>query len=164
VRSKLCAAFWIVCGNVRSQLRLPADLWQLTHWLQFWQLRTWIHDICYLTIRVTVDSIRNSCDAFFLELSFFPVTPAAPSSVAGLSQSVRWPGKFQFGWNDIKPKDEWWYYSRSIEDNFEDDQFRIKWGEWPWSSMNNNQLLSFSGISQKLSGSSLPSHVPSSFW
>ena len=30
----------------------PADLWQLRHWLQFLQLRTWIHDnICYLTIK-----------------------------------------------------------------------------------------------------------------
>ena len=44
----------------------PRDLWQLRHWLQFWQLRTWIHDnLCYLTIkRVTLDSIRNSCNIF----------------------------------------------------------------------------------------------------
>ena len=29
----------------------PGDLWHLRHWLQFWQLRTWIHDnLCYLTI------------------------------------------------------------------------------------------------------------------
>ena len=29
----------------------PGDLWNLRHWLQFWQLRTWIHDnLCYLTI------------------------------------------------------------------------------------------------------------------
>jgi len=29
----------------------PWDLWHLRHWLQFWQLRTWIHDnIWYLTI------------------------------------------------------------------------------------------------------------------
>ena len=27
------------------------DLWYLRHWLQYWQLRTWIHDnLCYLTI------------------------------------------------------------------------------------------------------------------
>ena len=27
------------------------DLWHLRHWLQYWQLRTWIHDnLCYLTI------------------------------------------------------------------------------------------------------------------
>ena len=26
----------------------PRDLWLLRHWLQFWQLRTWIHDnLCY---------------------------------------------------------------------------------------------------------------------
>ena len=30
----------------------PIDLWHLRHWLQFWQLRTWIHDnLCYLTIK-----------------------------------------------------------------------------------------------------------------
>ena len=30
----------------------PADLWHLRHWLQFWQLRPWIHDnFCYLTIK-----------------------------------------------------------------------------------------------------------------
>ena len=29
----------------------PGDLWHLRHWLQFWQLRTQIHDnLCYLTI------------------------------------------------------------------------------------------------------------------
>ena len=29
----------------------PGDLWHLIHWLQFWPLRTWIHDnLCYLTI------------------------------------------------------------------------------------------------------------------
>ena len=29
----------------------PEDLWHLRHWLQFWQLRTWIHDnLYYLTI------------------------------------------------------------------------------------------------------------------
>ena len=27
------------------------DLWHLRHWLQYWQLRTWIHDnLCYLTL------------------------------------------------------------------------------------------------------------------
>ena len=27
------------------------DLWHLRHWLQYWQLRTWINDnLCYLTI------------------------------------------------------------------------------------------------------------------
>ena len=30
----------------------PGDLWHLRHWLQFWQLRTWIHgNLCYLTIK-----------------------------------------------------------------------------------------------------------------
>ena len=41
---------------------LPRDLWHLGHWIQFWQLRTWIHNnLCYLA-RVTLDSIHNSCD------------------------------------------------------------------------------------------------------
>ena len=30
----------------------PRILWHLRHWLQFWQLRTWIHDhLCDLTIK-----------------------------------------------------------------------------------------------------------------
>ena len=30
----------------------PRELWLLRHWLQFWQLRTWIHDnLCHLTIK-----------------------------------------------------------------------------------------------------------------
>ena len=32
--------------------RDPRDLWDLRHWLQFWQLRTWFHDnLCYQTIK-----------------------------------------------------------------------------------------------------------------
>ena len=32
--------------------RDPRDLWDLRHWLQFWQLGTWFHDnLCYLTIK-----------------------------------------------------------------------------------------------------------------
>ena len=39
------------------------DLWPLIHWLQFWHLRTWIHDnLSELTIKS--DSICNSCDVF----------------------------------------------------------------------------------------------------
>ena len=35
----------------RQWQRQSKDLWHLRHWLQFWQLRTWIHDnLCYLTI------------------------------------------------------------------------------------------------------------------
>ena len=31
--------------------RQSLDWWHLRHWLQLWQLRTWIHDnLCYLTI------------------------------------------------------------------------------------------------------------------
>ena len=41
----------------------PGGLWHwLRHWLQFWQLRTWIHDNhCYMTINCdTMNSICNS--------------------------------------------------------------------------------------------------------
>ena len=41
----------------------PGDLWHLRHWLQFWQLRTWIHEnLCYLTINCDTGQHRNSCD------------------------------------------------------------------------------------------------------
>ena len=34
------------------------DLWHLWHWLQYWQLRTWIKDnLCYLTINWTAFAI-----------------------------------------------------------------------------------------------------------
>ena len=44
-----------------------AMLWHLRHWLQYRQLRTWIHDIlCFVIwqLIVTLDSIRNSGDVF----------------------------------------------------------------------------------------------------
>ena len=35
-----------------SNSNVLRDLWHLRHWLQFWRLRTWIHDnLCYLTIK-----------------------------------------------------------------------------------------------------------------
>ena len=38
---------------IREHLqRDPRNFWDLRHWLQFWQLRTWFHDnLCYLTIK-----------------------------------------------------------------------------------------------------------------
>ena len=52
----------------------PADLCQLRHWLQFLQLRTWIHDnFCYLTFKS--DSGQHSqflqCFCIFTFLSLF---------------------------------------------------------------------------------------------
>ena len=42
--------FWIFFGT--NDTDNPRDLWHLRHWLQFWQLRPWIHDdLCYLTIK-----------------------------------------------------------------------------------------------------------------
>ena len=41
----------------------PGDLWHLRHWLQFWQLRTWIHDnLCYLTINCDTGKHSHSCN------------------------------------------------------------------------------------------------------
>ena len=44
----------------------PGDLWHLRHWLQFWRLRTWIHEIFGTWQLIeTLDSIRHSCDVYF---------------------------------------------------------------------------------------------------
>ena len=53
----------------------PRDLWHLRHWLQFWELRTWIHgNLCYLTIKS--DTGQHSqflrCFHLFCHLSFLP--------------------------------------------------------------------------------------------
>ena len=41
------------------------ETWHLRHWLQFWQLKTWIQTIILTwQLIVTLDSIRNSCDVF----------------------------------------------------------------------------------------------------
>ena len=42
----------------------PGDLWHLRHWLQFWQLRTQFFVTWQL--RVTLDSISNSCNVYIL--------------------------------------------------------------------------------------------------
>ena len=45
----------------------PADLWQLRHWLQFLQLRTWIHDnLCYLTIKSDTGQHSQFLRCFFI--------------------------------------------------------------------------------------------------
>ena len=47
----------------------PGDLWHLWHWLQFLQLRTWIHDnLCYLTIKS--DTGQHSQFLRCFEISF----------------------------------------------------------------------------------------------
>ena len=44
----------------RQLQRQISDLWYLRHWLQFWQLRTWIHvNLCYMTIK---SDTGNSCN------------------------------------------------------------------------------------------------------
>ena len=47
------ASFWIVqCALTIAAQDNPAFLWHLRHWLQFLQLKNWIHyNICYLTIK-----------------------------------------------------------------------------------------------------------------
>ena len=42
------------------------DLWHLRHWLQFWQLRTWIHDnLCCLTIKSDIGQHSQFLRCFF---------------------------------------------------------------------------------------------------
>ena len=44
-------SIWDTDFNSDNWKDSPGDLWHLWHWLQFLQLRTWIHDNhCYLTI------------------------------------------------------------------------------------------------------------------
>ena len=60
----------------------PGDLWHLRHWIQFWQLRTWIHDnICYLTINC--DTGQHSqflrCFYIFIGMILAPREKSSPS-------------------------------------------------------------------------------------
>ena len=48
-------------GDLTWPKKTFAMLWHLRHWLQYWQLRTWIYDNLWHLI-VTLDSIHNSCD------------------------------------------------------------------------------------------------------
>ena len=42
------------------------DLWHLRHWLQYWQLRTWIHDnLCCLTINCDTGQHSQFLRCFF---------------------------------------------------------------------------------------------------
>ena len=58
---KTCAAMNAHnCGT-----KNPGDLWHLRHWLQFWQLRTWIHEnLCYLTIKSDSGQHSQYCNVF----------------------------------------------------------------------------------------------------
>ena len=50
----------------------PGDLWLLRHWLQFWQLRTWIHDsLCYLTIKSDTGQHSQFLRCFICLRNFF---------------------------------------------------------------------------------------------
>ena len=56
--------YWVVFWSERS-------LWYLRHcqchWLQFWQLRSWIHDnLCYLTIKSDTGRHRQFLRCFFI--------------------------------------------------------------------------------------------------
>ena len=44
--------FLTILDNFYNDNGNPRGFWPLRHWLQFWQLRTWIHDsLCDLTIK-----------------------------------------------------------------------------------------------------------------
>ena len=46
----------------------PRELWDLRHWLQFWQLRTWIHDnLCYLRIKSDTGQHSKFLRCFLLQ-------------------------------------------------------------------------------------------------
>ena len=66
--SQLRAAFWIVCGNVRSQLRHKTILQTCDNWDTDYNPYNWESEFMTIFVtwqsRVTVDSIRNSCDVF----------------------------------------------------------------------------------------------------
>ena len=64
---------WLQFWQLRTRIHdNPWDLWPLGHWLQFWQLRTWIHEI-FVTwqLIVTLDSIRNSCDVLLVFFNIY---------------------------------------------------------------------------------------------
>ena len=49
----------------------PRNLWHLRHWLQFWQLRTWIHDnLCDLTINCDTGQHSQFLRCFYLFMRF----------------------------------------------------------------------------------------------
>ena len=49
----------------------PRDLLHLRHWLQFWQLRTWIHDnLCDLTINCDTGQHSQFLRCFYLFMRF----------------------------------------------------------------------------------------------
>ena len=51
---------------LRTPQSNPRNLWHLRHWLQFWQLRTWIHDnLCDLTINCHTGQHSQFLRCFF---------------------------------------------------------------------------------------------------
>ena len=68
------------------------NLWHLRHWLQYWQLRTWNHDI-FVTwqLIVTLDSIRNSCDVLTLPWAVMFLWNVFSSLVNGCLWFGLWP-------------------------------------------------------------------------
>ena len=44
----------------------PADFWHQRQWLQFWQLKTWIHDnLCHLRIKSDTDQYSHFLRCFY---------------------------------------------------------------------------------------------------
>ena len=71
----LVSQLWANIAAHNCERTNHADLWQFRHWLQFWQLRTWIHDnLCYLTIKS--DSGKHSQFLRCLESDLIFVTDA----------------------------------------------------------------------------------------
>ena len=100
--------FWTILyhfGNFDNfdTLGNPIDLWHLRHWLQFWQVKIWIHDnLYYLTIKS--DPGQHSQ---FLRCLVFLLWNKSSSFFIGLETNLKvawfvrpwliWKSKFCFG-------------------------------------------------------------------
>ena len=80
---------------------LKTCLWHLRHWLQFWQLRTWIHDNhCYLTINFDTGQHSQFLRCFLGRASFYRLASPPPPSES-LFTLFHLVCKFDWGqWNN----------------------------------------------------------------
>ena len=69
------------------------NLWHLRHWLQYWQLRTWIHDnLCYLTINCDTGQHSQFLRCFWIQCEL-PVRnhdTSSPKNIHELTFSDMW--------------------------------------------------------------------------
>ena len=82
------------------------DLWHLRHWLQYWQLRTWINDnLCYLTINCDTGQHSQFLRCFVCYYSYYA---KADDSGHHNSQSPGWvemsqkTAKVEISWKKLQ--------------------------------------------------------------